>query len=83
MTEEGPDGLDAGGMALDLGQAALASPAAVAVHDDRDVAREIAVRQQPIGVGGRNPLLDPRGLATRRLRRGGRIGRTGEGRPGH
>jgi len=83
VAEEGPDRLDAGGMAFDLGQPALASPAAIAVHDDRDVAREIAVGQQPIRVGGRNPLLLPGGLATDRLRRRRRVGWTGEGRPGH
>ena len=41
--DDGPDGLDAGGVALRLGHAPLAGPAAVAVHDDRDVARD-AVR---------------------------------------
>ena len=37
----GADRLDAGRVAVELGQVALAGPAAVAVHDDRDVARQV------------------------------------------
>src|SRR5439155_20702317 len=41
MPQEAPDRLDAGRMALQLRYPALAGPAPVAVHDDRDVARQL------------------------------------------
>ena len=46
VAEDLADGLDAGGMPLELGQAVLAGPAAVAVHDDRHVARQLVGRQE-------------------------------------
>ena len=42
VPEQLADRLDAGGVALELRGAAGAGPAAVAVHDDRDVARPVA-----------------------------------------
>ena len=46
VAEDLADGLDAGGMSVELRQALLAGPAAVAVHDDRDVARQLVGRQE-------------------------------------
>ena len=59
MAEDLADGLDAGGMPIELRQPLLACPATVAIHDDRDVARQL--------VGGQE-----RGLHGRIVRRGGR-----------
>jgi hypothetical protein len=47
------DPLDAGGVALHLGQAAGTSPAAIAVHDDRYVARHLIRRHFECRVGRR------------------------------
>src|SRR5690349_17382760 len=38
--DDRPDGIDACGVTLDLGQAVHLGPAAIAVHDDRHVARQ-------------------------------------------
>jgi hypothetical protein len=84
VAKECPDGLDARGVALDLGDAVLAGPAPVAVHDDRDVTGNLRVGQEALTVvddgarAGRGA-----GLGVRAVRRRRRIGRTGEGRPGH
>jgi len=50
MTEQAADGLDAGGVTLQLGQVANAGPAPVAVHDDRHMARQV-VRREGVDVG--------------------------------
>jgi hypothetical protein len=68
---------------LNLWQAALAGPAPVAVHDDRDVAREVGLGQEPLGrrLRGLGGVADA--LGTRLMRRRRRIGRASERRTGH
>ena len=70
VAEESADGLDAGGVTVELGQVALPRPAAIAVHDDRDVARQFVGR-------------DERGLRRPLVRRGWRVGRPGQVCSGH
>ena len=41
VADDLPDRLDAGGVAVHLGLAARLGPAPIAVHDDRDVARQL------------------------------------------
>jgi hypothetical protein len=85
MAEDAPDGLHAGRMALQLRQAALARPAAVAVHDDRDVVGQLRARrlgQRQVGsLGDGDPLH--LGDGSRLVGRGGRVGRSDERCAGH
>ena len=46
VTEHAADRFDTGAMAIELGQLPLARPAAIAVHDDRDVARQVLRREE-------------------------------------
>ena len=46
VAQEPADGLDAGRVAVELGQVVLACPAPVAVHDDRDVAGQLLGREE-------------------------------------
>ena len=63
VLEDLADGLDPGGVAVDLGLIALARPTAVAVHDDRHVLGKVLQRQQRSGrrrvVGGRRRVGGP------------------------
>ena len=59
-----------GRMAVELGQVAQPRPAAIAVHDDRDVGRQLVRR-------------DERGLGRSLMRRGRRIGRPDQLCSGH
>ena len=73
------DRLDPGGVPLEVGLAAGARPAAVAVHDDRDVAGQLLRRQErslgELGRGrhGIGRIRRPASLGERR-----RVGGTGE-----
>jgi hypothetical protein len=76
VPEERADRFHSGGMALELGKAALTRPSAVAVHDDRDVVRQILRGEEgrrAVGQGRVGPALSDRG----------RVGRSGQRRPGH
>ena len=64
VPDDRPDGLDAGRMALGLAQAGLAGPPAVAVHDDRDVARQVGRRRSPSS-GRRRAAVDRARRSTR------------------
>jgi hypothetical protein len=54
-----PHGVDAGAVALDARQVALRRPAAIAVHDDRDVRREPLevelIDEHQVSIPGRDP----------------------------
>ena len=74
MAKESADGLDAGGMALELGQVVRACPTAIAVHDDRDVTRQVLERDQEAVIirdAGRGGRLGRRRLVGGRRRVGG------------
>jgi hypothetical protein len=82
VTEERADRLDTGGVAIELGEIALPSPASVSVHDDRDVARQLIGRQQRGRTGrkrrGGQGIGVGIGVGRETVRRGWRIGRSGE-----
>ena len=84
MAEQGADRLDAGSVAIELRQVAQAGPASVAVHDDRDVPRQLVGREQR-GLtgrerrGGRDADAGAGfGIGRRAVRRWRRVGRSGE-----
>ena len=84
VAQQGPDGLHAGRVAFELGPVMAARPAAVAVHDDRDVVRQVLGRDvrherrvrggpERVGVDARRAFADDRR----------RVGRAGQGHAGH
>ena len=84
VAEDLADGFHAGGMSVELRQALLAGPAAVAVHDDRDVTRQLVRRQEcrlSRAVVRRGRRFD-RGRGGHRRRRRFVSGRGRVGRPG-
>jgi hypothetical protein len=83
VPKERPDGLDARRMTIELGESALARPAPVAVHDDRDMARQVAVGKEPFCVGSVRRGGLGSNLGVRPMRRRWRVGRAGKGRASH
>ena len=72
VLDDRSDGLDAGRVALRLGQAALPRPAAVAVHDDRDVTGD-GVLAVASGAGSVAPTGSGTGRAFSLAARGGAV----------
>ncbi len=83
VAQELADRLDAGGVAVDLGDAPSPGPAAVAVHDDRDVPGQVGWLRRRIhrgsGLGGSGSAGGHRGLVGPRRS----VGRTDQRRTRH
>ena len=78
VAEERPDGLDAGRVTIELRQVAEARPAAVAVHDDGDVPWQLVRWEERSLAGGAGRAGTALRVDGRVMRRGGRVGRSGE-----
>ena len=81
VPQQVPDGLDAGGVTLELGDVPLAGPAAIAIHDDGDVTRQLLGRQERLDrglTGGRDADRFGRLVSDRRS-----VGRPGQRSAGH